>query len=91
MRRSILIFIIILASTADAYALPAAYSMTCSEAAGLVSACGAVVMDDTPSTYERYVADSRYCDVENVLRPEWITIRDNPAYFVGYICAQRNR
>lgn len=83
--------LIALASTAKAYALPAAYSMTCSAAAGLVSDRGAVVMEDSPSTYQRYVADSPYCYVENTLRPEWIAARDNPGCFVGYICVQRSR
>lgn len=83
--------LLILAATAEAHALPAAYKLTCSAAAALVSQRGAVVMEDSPSTYQRYVSDSRYCYVENMLRPEWIATRDNSACFVGYICAQRER
>ncbi|MFG1301150.1 hypothetical protein V5F49_15260 [Xanthobacter sp. V3C-3] len=74
------------AGPATAQARPDSLSMTCAEAANLVTTQGAVVIGTGPNLFDRYVREVRFCSGAEQLKPEWIKTRDNPQCFVGYVC-----
>lgn len=63
--------------------------LTCGAAAGLVAARGSVVLGTGPQTYERVVADARFCSIEETTAPAWERTADNPQCFVGYRCKDK--
>lgn len=69
-----------------AVARPATYRMTCASAQRLVQQQGGVVLDTSPTTFDRYVADVRFCMPQQALRPQWVPAKDNPQCFIGYTC-----
>lgn len=69
-----------------AAARPATYRMTCASAQRLVQQQGGVVLDTSPTTFDRYVADVRFCMPQQALRPQWVPAKDNPQCFIGYTC-----
>lgn len=87
------LFVILAALCAalPADARPASYKMACTSAAGLVARQGGVVMDTSPTTFDRYVANVRFCMPGQVLKPEWVRARDTPQCFVGYTCIEPER
>ncbi len=78
-----------LATAASAQERPFAPRLTCSAAAGLVARAGAIVIGTGPYTYDRVVADQRFCPVEEVTAPLWTATADNPQCFVGYRCKDK--
>ncbi|MEP9350539.1 hypothetical protein [Xanthobacter sp. KR7-225] len=58
----------------------------CAHLENEVSVAGAALIATSPSTFDRFVADSRYCDMRSGLTPAWVRARDNPQCFVGYTC-----
>ncbi|MFG1359641.1 hypothetical protein [Xanthobacter pseudotagetidis] len=61
-------------------------SLTCAQAAQLVQTRGAVVMATSPTLYDRYVRDQRFCLYDQQLRPEWVPTRDVKQCYVGFTC-----
>jgi len=45
-----------------------------------------VVLRTGPTTYDRYVRDSRFCERFTTTRPAWIRTADTPQCPVGAIC-----
>lgn len=75
-----------LAGPGLAHARPDTLAMSCREAAGLVTARGAIVLGTGPNIYDRYVREVRFCSGSEQLKPEWVKTRDNPQCFIGYTC-----
>lgn len=74
-----------------AQARPASYRMTCKAVQALVSRQGAVVMDTSPTTFDRYVATLGFCMPGQALKPQWVPARDAPQCFAGYTCIDPER
>ena len=67
---------------------PQSPGMTCRQAAGLVSARGAVVLGTGGHTYDRYVRDRSFCEITEFIEPAFAPAADNPQCFVGYRCKE---
>jgi hypothetical protein len=74
------------AAAAHAQAGPSTLAMSCAQAAGLVTSRGAVVLRTGPHTYDRYVSERNFCEINEFLLPAWIPTLDMPQCFVGYRC-----
>lgn len=62
--------------------------MVCQQAINTVINRGAVVMTTGPGTYERIVADERFCLMGESAERAFAQTRDTPRCFVGYYCGQ---
>lgn len=80
-----------LCAAAPASARPASYKMSCNSAQNLVARHGAVVMDTSPTTFDRYVANLNFCMPGEALKPQWVQSRDTPQCFIGYTCIVPDR
>lgn len=82
---------IVVALTAGAVAqpMPSSVRMSCRQAAGLVASQGAIVLGTGGHTYDRFVADRRFCLQTEVTEPAWVPSADTPQCFVGYRCKER--
>ncbi|MFS8036998.1 hypothetical protein ACI7BZ_08535 [Xanthobacter sp. AM11] len=69
-----------------AQARPDTLTMTCAQAAALVTSSGAIVLGTGPNIFDRYVREIRFCSGAEQLKPEWVKTRDNPQCFIGYTC-----
>jgi hypothetical protein len=79
------------ATAAAAQGRPFTPALPCSAAAGIVARSGAAVLSTGRATYDRFVADRRFCDVTEVTRPAYVPAADTPQCFVGYRCRQFSR
>lgn len=92
MRASVILLGLVLAAApVAAQARPASYRMSCGAVQALVNRQGAVVMDTSPTTFDRYVATLRFCMPGQALKPQWVPARDNPQCFAGYTCIDPDR
>jgi len=55
---------------------PDARNMTCQQVNDMIASSGAVVLTTGQYTYDRYVADGRFCSFPYSTRPESISTRD---------------
>ena len=69
-----------------ASARPNTTQMSCAKAQSLVQRNGAIVMSTGRHTYERFVADRRYCQFNEVLERQFVPTADKRQCFVGYRC-----
>ena len=81
----------LLVAGAFANARPYTKNMTCEQAADLVKANGAVVMnydysDRAGWLYERFVAHGGYCGSGEEAQAAWVETRNSASCFVGYVC-----
>lgn len=76
----------LLGAAGGAYARPDTRGMSCAQAQDLVHHNGAVVLTTGQHTYDRYVADGRYCDFSEVPMPSWVRTSDQRKCMVGYVC-----
>lgn len=81
---------LVAAALSAAEARPMSSRMACTEVQKLVARSGAVVMNFTPATYDRVVADSRWCLRTERLDPLYVPARDSGACFAGYVCRERD-
>jgi hypothetical protein len=79
------------ATSAVAQARPSSVAMSCRQAAGLVASHGAIVLGTGGYTYDRFVADQRFCLRSEVTVPAWVPSGDTPQCFVGYRCKEAER
>jgi hypothetical protein len=86
MRTLLLATSLIVTLAAGAEARPASSSMTCAAARALVAKQGAIVMDTSPTTFDRFVVDAGFCALGTVTRPAWVQTRDQPQCMIGYTC-----
>lgn len=75
-----------LALPAAAQSRPVASAMACAEVQALVQRSGALVLNYTPTTYDRVVANGRFCLGGQTTVAEFAPTKDNPRCFVGYTC-----
>jgi hypothetical protein len=61
-------------------------TMSCDQARALVAAQGAIVLSTGEFTYERYVADRRFCLIGEDARRSFAPTRDNPKCQIGNVC-----
>jgi hypothetical protein len=47
---------------------------------------GAVVLGTGTYTYDRYVSDRRFCEINETIFPAFVPTRDTPQCPIGYIC-----
>ena len=82
-----------LAATTGALAQsrPSTVAMSCRQAAGLVASQGAIVLGTGGYTYDRFVADRRFCLRSEITEPAWVPAGDTPQCFVGYRCREQQR
>lgn len=71
-----------------AQARPMSSAMSCASVQRMVARAGAIVMNFTPTTYDRVVADQRYCLPTEVTEPLWVPTRDARSCFAGYTCKE---
>ena len=85
--------IILSAATAvaisPASARPFTPGMSCGAAASIVAQNGAIVLSTSPTTYDRYVSDRRFCAYGEHIEPGYVATRDTPACLIGYTCVSR--
>ncbi len=80
-----------LSSAAGAQERPSSVTMTCQQAAGLVSTRGALVLGTGRFTYDRFVRDRSFCEPTEVAANAFVPTRDNPECLVGYRCIEPGR
>ncbi len=77
-----------LAAVALAQARPLSTRMSCSQAAGLVHARGALVLGTGVHTYDRFVRDRSFCEITEYIEPGFAPTLDHAQCFVGYTCKE---
>jgi len=75
-----------LATTAFAQQRPFTPSMPCRQAQQIVAANGAAVLGTGTYTYDRFVRDRSFCEINEYIEPAWVPARDTPQCPVGYRC-----
>jgi hypothetical protein len=63
-----------------------ALNMTCAAARGIVAAQGAVVLRTGPTIYDRYVRDSSFCELQEMVWPVWMRTTDTDQCPIGDVC-----
>ena len=87
MRKAALVLIACSFTTSvQAQSRPSTPSMTCNQARQIVMARGAVVLGTGTYTYDRYVVDRRFCEINETIEPGLVPTRDTPQCPVGYLC-----
>ena len=87
MRRAVLVVsACVFASSVQAQSRPSTPSMTCSQAQQIVASRGAVVLGTGTYTYDRYVRDRSYCEINETTELGVVPTRDTPQCPVGYLC-----
>jgi hypothetical protein len=69
-----------------AQARPSTPALTCSQARQIVLGQGAVVLGTGGYTYDRYVRDWGFCQIDEYAEAAAVPTRDTPQCFVGYRC-----
>ena len=77
---------LVAASAAAAQGRPDSTTMSCGQAASLVRSRGALILGTGGMTYDRYVADRRFCAPTEQIRAAFAPAADTPRCFVGYTC-----
>ncbi|MEP0236057.1 MAG: hypothetical protein ABJO97_10950 [Roseibium sp.] len=79
-----------LATEVYAQARPDTRTMTCAQAQALVKQRGEIVMTTGPNTFERFIADARFCYSRTPLTaPAFAPTKDNQKCAVGKRCRQQ--
>lgn len=71
-----------------AEARPMSSAMRCADVQRMVARSGAVVMNFTPTTYDRVVHDQRFCLPSEGLVRITVPTRDAANCFAGYTCRE---
>jgi hypothetical protein len=77
-------------SGALAQSHPLTLRMSCNGAQTLVATHGAIVLNTSPTIYDRYVAGYGQCVLGQVPEPAWVPTADHPQCPIGYRCVQRS-
>ncbi|WP_262268681.1 hypothetical protein [Microvirga yunnanensis] len=91
LKLAVILPMLLIATEAWSQTRPVSTAMSCSRAAGLVAAQGAVVLGTGPYTYDRYVSGTNRCALGETIEPAWVPTADNPQCFVGYQCRLRTQ
>lgn len=79
------------ATAAVAQGRPMAPSLSCGSLQRSVERAGAVVISTSRTTFDRFVADGRFCQPTEGTEPAWIVSADRDDCFVGYTCREYSR
>jgi hypothetical protein len=77
-----------LATPAQAQPRPMTPGLACGQVQQLVQRNGAIVLGTGTYTYDRYVRDLSFCQLDESLRSAWVPARDTPQCFAGYVCRE---
>lgn len=61
-------------------------SLSCGQAQQIVVSRGAAVLSTGTYTYDRFVRDRSFCEINEFIEPVWVPTRDSPQCFIGYRC-----
>jgi hypothetical protein len=87
MRKTALVLLFLgLASSVSAQQRPFTPGMSCNQARQIVFSRGAVVLGTGTYTYDRYVRDQGFCEINETIQPGFVPTRDTPQCPVGYLC-----
>ena len=87
MKRPLIAFALTLATAgAQAEIRPSTVDRPCRASRQLVIAKGAVVLGTGGFTFDRFVRDDRFCQLDEYPEPAFVPSRDTPRCFVGYRC-----
>jgi hypothetical protein len=84
-------FFIGMGSVALAQSHPLTLQMSCYGARELVATQGAIVLNTSATTYDRYVGAAGQCVRGEVLEPVWVPTADTNQCPIGFRCVERNR
>ena len=84
-------FFIGMGSVALSQSHPLTLQMSCYGARELVAAQGAIVLNTSATTYDRYVGAAGQCVRGEVMEPVWVPTADTSQCPIGYRCVERNR
>lgn len=79
------------AGTADAQTRPSTVSRPCAASQRDVQANGAIVLGTGGYTFDRFVRDRSFCQIDEGLDPAFVPSRDNQSCFIGYRCKTQSR
>ena len=65
---------------------PDTLQMSCDQARAIVSQRGAAVLNSGPRIYDRYVANSQFCEAGEVARASFAPTRDTAYCPIGGVC-----
>ena len=68
---------------------PSTVQMPCARAAAIVRAQGAIVLGTGGATYDRFVADRRFCGPTEQTKVAFVPAADTPQCAVGFTCFER--
>lgn len=74
------------AASAQAQQRPFTPNLSCAQAQRIVLSRGAAVLSTGTYTYDRYVRDRSFCEINEAIEPSWVPTRDTPQCFIGYRC-----
>lgn len=73
-------------SSAQAQPRPFTPAMPCEQARQIVFANGDAVLSTGTYTYDRFVRDRSFCEINEYVEPAWVPTRDTPQCPIGYRC-----
>jgi hypothetical protein len=73
-------------SGVEAQQRPFTPRLTCAQAQRIVFASGAAVLSTGTYTYDRYVRDRSFCEINEYIEPVWVPTLDTPQCPIGYRC-----
>jgi hypothetical protein len=79
-----------LATGAVAQSRPSTLQMSCGQARATVASRGAIVLGTGGYTYDRFVGNRNFCEINETIEPAWVPTRDTPQCFIGYRCRDRD-
>ncbi len=91
MLRPLSALLLLAAATLPATARPATYAMSCDQARAVVARAGGIVLSTSPTTYDRFVRDRRFCLGGQAVEPAWERTLDTPQCPIGYRCKEPER
>jgi hypothetical protein len=73
-------------TSAQAQQRPFTPNLPCRQAQQIVLANGAAVLSTGTYTYDRFVRDRSFCEINEYIEPVWVPTRDTPQCPIGYRC-----
>jgi hypothetical protein len=88
MRSSLALALLLAPSLALAQSRPLTTTMTCKAVQSLIQSRQAVVLNTSPTLFDRYVANDGQCLVDQESRPAFAPTSDNPQCLIGLRCVE---
>jgi len=68
---------------------PDTRTMTCSTAVSIVQSRGAVILSTGRFTYDKYVKNHAYCNINEAIRRAYVPTADTNRCNVGFVCKDK--